>query len=53
MNDKHERALQLDQAAARTASLAEAQALAGEADRLRGDAQPRPVRRTLFPVFRN
>jgi hypothetical protein len=53
MTDKNERAERLEREAQATPSLAEAQALADAADRLRGQAPTRVVRPRLFPAFRN
>lgn len=54
MTTQEDKVARLDRAAAAADSLAQAQLLAGEADRLRRPSAPeRSPRPTLFPVFRN
>lgn len=53
MNDKNEQAERLERAAQASDSLAQAQVLADEADRVRGQVPVRTPRPRLFPAFRN
>jgi hypothetical protein len=53
MNDKNKQAERLERAAQASDSLAQAQVLADEADRVRGQVPVRTPRPRLFPAFRN